>query len=103
MEPFHLVGSESGVRVELLPVMDLRAAEPLKATLQEAIGRGGEVEIAASAVERFSTPCLQVLLAAAAAMDKAGITFKVTAPSDAFIGAIDDLGLFPVIMKWKVE
>ncbi|MEO5337029.1 MAG: STAS domain-containing protein [Magnetospirillum sp. WYHS-4] len=100
---FALSDSGTGCRIDLLPVMDLRAAGPFKGILEQAIGRGVEVTIAAADVERLSTPCIQVLLAATAAMEKGGIAFRIVGPTDAFISAFDDLGLFPVIMKWKVE
>lgn len=48
--------------VVLEPVLDLRAAEPLKAALLAA--RGGDVVLDGSAVERLGGLCLQVLLSA---------------------------------------
>lgn len=103
MEPFQVAASESGSRLGLLPVMDLRVAPAFRSTLLDLIAQGRPLEIAADDVERLSTPCIQVLLAGAAAMEKAGIPFRIVGPTDAFIAAFDDLGLFPIIMKWQVE
>jgi anti-anti-sigma regulatory factor len=103
MEPFQVTATESGSRIDLLPVMDLRVSPPFHATMVDLVARAKPLEIAAPDVERLSTPCIQVLLAAAQALEKAGTPFKIVAPSDAFIAAFDDLGLFPVIMKWRVE
>ncbi len=50
------------VILNLVPVLDLPAASPLRAMLME--HRGSDVEVDASNVERLGGLCLQVLLAA---------------------------------------
>lgn len=89
-------------RLSLTPVLDLRVAEPLLQAFREAVEHGGELVIDASMVERMSTPCIQILLAATAELETKGVPFSLFGPTDAFIEAFDDLGLFPVLMKWKV-
>ncbi len=84
----------------ILPdVLDLPAAQPLRDRLAQSIG-GGAVEVDAATVERMSTPCAQVLLAAARAADAASTTFKIVNCSDAFRMALADLGLAAEFAKW---
>jgi anti-anti-sigma regulatory factor len=59
--------------------------------------------IDASAVDRLSTPCVQILLSAVQHMEQHGISFVIRSPSDAFVTAFDDLGLFSYLMKWPVQ
>ena len=49
----------------LAPVLDLIQADSLKAQLLEAFAQGAPVMLDAGAVQRVSSPCLQVLVAAA--------------------------------------
>jgi chemotaxis protein CheX len=71
----------------LLPeVLDLTAAGPLAADL---LGlRGAAMTLDASQVKRLGGLCLQVLLAAQAAWDADGQTFRVAARSPAFDEAL---------------
>ncbi len=100
---FDLKTNDDGAEIELASVMDMRAAEPLKATLLEALAGQQPLSIKADAVDRMSTPCIQVLIAAATAMQRTEMPFKLTGPSDAFIDAFNDLGLFPVLKQWDIE
>jgi hypothetical protein len=54
-------------------------------------------------VDRLSTPCVQILLSAAQHMEQNGISFVIKSPSDSFVTAFDDLGLFSYLMKWPVQ
>ncbi|OJT96030.1 MAG: hypothetical protein BGN82_06865 [Alphaproteobacteria bacterium 65-7] len=49
----------------LAPVLDLVQADTLKAELLAAFAQGAPVTLEAGAVQRVSSPCLQVLVAAA--------------------------------------
>lgn len=103
MEPFAISKSDDATQLGLVASMDLRTAEPLLHSFHEIMATGGKVVIDASAVERLSTPCVQILLSAAQHMEQHGIPFVVKAPSDAFVSAFDDLGLFSFLMKWPVQ
>ena len=72
--------------------LDLTAAEPLRAAAQEGLGLGAAA-FDGSAVERVSTPCLQVLAATALAARERGIGFRLVNPSVVLAEAIEDLGL----------
>ena len=71
------------------PVLDLKAAAPLRAALLDR--RGEALTIDASAVQRLGGLCLQVLLGARRAWAEDGRSLEVTPRSAAFDEA---LGLF---------
>ena len=73
-------------------VLDLTAALPLRDALLARL-RDGDLAVQAEAVERVSTPCLQVLAAAAAMARQRGSEFKLDHPSTVLVEAIEDLGL----------
>lgn len=84
---------------EALPLpasLDLIAALPLCQALRERL-EAGEMHLDASAVERVSTPCLQVLAAAASSARKRGIAFRLEGASAVLVEAISDLGLATAI------
>jgi chemotaxis protein CheX len=103
MDSFTVTKSDDATQIALAASMDLRAAEPLLHSFHEILAQGGRVVIDASVVERLSTPCVQILLSAAKHMEEHGIPFVVKSPSDAFVSAFDDLGLFSFLMKWPVQ
>ncbi|MFN4312373.1 MAG: STAS domain-containing protein [Ferrovibrio sp.] len=103
MDPFAITKSDDATQLGLVASMDLRTAEPLLHSFHEIMASGGKVVIDASAVERLSTPCVQILLSAVQHMEQHGIPFIVKSPSDAFVSAFDDLGLFSFLMKWPVQ
>ena len=74
----------------LAPVLDLKAAAPLKAALLER--RGHPLEIDAADVQRMGGLCLQVLLAAAAAWRNDGVSLRVGPRSEAFLDALRIFG-----------
>lgn len=90
-------------RVSLGSALDMRHAARLKQALEQALAKGREIKVDAGPVERLSTACVQILIAATVAMEKAGIPFTLLHPSEAFIEAFNDLGLHPVLMQWNIE
>jgi chemotaxis protein CheX len=64
------------------PVLDLKAAAPLKAALMDR--QGQPLMLDASGVQRFGGLCLQVLLAARRSWTDAGQLFAVAPRSAAF-------------------
>lgn len=88
------VMTEDSESVSILPAtLDRLAAESLCRTLQDGLLAGRPLQLDGSGVERVSTACLQVLLAAARSAAAREVPFAVTAPSDALIEALADLGL----------
>ena len=103
MNEIQISTTDSGAQIDLPGVLDMRAASGLKAALQQAVSGGQPLTVKASTVERLSTPCAQVLIAGQQAMVAANLGFKLSEPSDPFIDAFNDLGLFPVLKQWDIE
>jgi anti-anti-sigma regulatory factor len=91
-----------GDAANLLPqILDFTQAHPLRDTMA-ALLSGDELTLDASAVERMSTPCAQVLLATGRAAAAAGASFKIINASDAFRTALADLGLQDEFSSWMI-
>ena len=68
------------------PVLDLKAAEPLRAALLER--QGEALSLDASGVQRLGGLCLQLLLAARRSWAEAGQTLAIAPRSAAFEAAL---------------
>ena len=68
--------------VSLAPVLDLQAAEPLRAELMAL--RGRPLDLDASQVTRMGGLCLQVLMSARKIWAEDGVCLTVDQPSSAF-------------------
>jgi chemotaxis protein CheX len=84
------------VALQLAPSLDLTEAEALCLALRDRL-QDGALLLDGSAVERISTPCLQVLAAAAASAERCGAEFRLVRTSSALSVAIADLGLAATI------
>lgn len=85
----------------LSPVLDLANAQTLFESLKS-IGDDQPVTLDASAVERMSTPCVQILLAKARAVTAQGSSFRIVSASPAFVTALSDIGLEPEFKNWML-
>jgi len=74
---------EAELKLQLEPVLDVRAAGALKAALLA--HRGADLTLEASEVSRFGALCLQVLLAADAAWRADGKRLRIVNASPAFV------------------
>ncbi len=81
--------------------LTLMAAEPLRDLLHTAISTNGNLVLDASRVERLTTPCIQVLLAAGHAAEKENAHFKLQNPSQALTASLTDLGLGAELKRWR--
>jgi chemotaxis protein CheX len=84
---------------ELPPILDLICAKALRDNLAALLGQHALI-LDAGAVERMSTPCAQVILAAGWAAVSAGAPCKILNASAVFRTAIADLGLHSEFSKW---
>lgn len=87
---------ELGGVLALSACLDIAAAEGLLTRLRTAL-HDGAVRLDGSQVERVSTPCMQVLAAAATAARQTGVPFQVVSASPALCSAVADLGLTDAI------
>lgn len=99
-EPDILFEPTQGSGVRMLPqTLDLTWAKSLRETLAELLVEKS-VLIDAGAVERMSTPCAQVLLAAGRTAASTRTPFRILNASAVFRAALADLGLQPEFSKW---
>lgn len=87
--------------IVLAPVADMAVACDVTEALRDALERQSPVVIDAAAVEDLSTPCAQALAAAAASFSNANVSLSFRCPSDAFIAAINRIGLYAAMMRWS--
>jgi anti-anti-sigma regulatory factor len=73
--------------------LGLDAAAALKASLQEEMASGGAIVVQADAVEKITTPCVQILLAACLESARQQRDFRLDNPSDTLRRALGDLGI----------
>ncbi|WP_374574333.1 STAS domain-containing protein [Phenylobacterium sp.] len=74
---------QAAATVSLPAILDLQAADPLRAEILSL--RGRPLDIDASQVSRLGGLCLQVLLSARATWEADGLSLRIDQPSDAFI------------------
>jgi anti-anti-sigma regulatory factor len=89
--------------VTLGPILDLRAASPLKSTLQQGLVRGQPLMIDASAVSRMSTACVQVFTAAVLETQTSGAALVLKKSSTVFDAAFANLGLAGILDTVKSQ
>ena len=80
-------------RLALGADLNLAAAEPLRERLATALEAGEALMVDGAKVERTSTACLQVLVAAARQARRAGLAWLILDPSAALAEAVHDLAL----------
>lgn len=82
----------------LPPSLDLSVAEPLRHSLSGLLHENA-LDLDGAAVERVSTPCLQVIVAAIARARVIGVKPMLRNASPALSGAISELGLSPLFAE----
>jgi chemotaxis protein CheX len=85
--------SETQITVTLPADSDLSIAAPLASMLQQALGLKKRLCLEASHVQRLSTACIQVLIAADFYAQEHECDYILVHPSPAAIAAMTDLGL----------
>lgn len=81
--------------------LDLLAAEGLKGDLLALWQKDGDLTINGADVERVSTPCIEVLVAASIAFKEGGHAFRLKAPSSPLADAFEALGLADRLEVWR--
>ena len=95
--------SAERLSLTLDPVLDLRAAAPLKDALLQGLERKIPLLIDAGQVNRMSTACVQVLTAFMLEAQKIGTSLSLKNSSTAFDAAFADLGLAHILSGIKTQ
>ncbi|MFC3050818.1 STAS domain-containing protein [Kordiimonas pumila] len=95
--------SDKNLSFSLPQVLDLLAAQGLKDKLLEFFDLEGDLLIEGSDVERISTPCIEVLVAAQKAFKNAERAFQIKNPSEYLSEAFETLGLGTDLDQWRIS
>ncbi|SCA54850.1 conserved hypothetical protein [Candidatus Terasakiella magnetica] len=93
---------ENGVAgLSLIPILDMSVAEELLMSFRECTTLSKDVTIDSEGVERISTPCVQVMLAASIDVEANGGKFSIKNTSSGFERGMRDLGLSEYLDNWS--
>jgi anti-anti-sigma regulatory factor len=90
---------QNGAAELLPPSLDLLGAKPLCQQLPAKVLSAEPILLDGSRVERISTPCIQILVAALKSAEARGTPFRLSNPSTALAEALVDLGLQQVFAR----
>lgn len=93
--------TESGNSFILHGALTLADAADLRDSLLGVIVAGDDLYLNGSEVLRVSTPCIQVLFAAALEVESTGGHFRLVQPSQILKDAMTDLGLAGLLKHWS--
>lgn len=88
-----MTASTDALTIALPAQLDLTAAASLQRLLRETLDTSGDLKLDAEAVGVVTSPCLQILAAAALTQRSRGKTLVLTAVSPAFRRAVEELDL----------
>jgi anti-anti-sigma regulatory factor len=89
-------------QIALPSIADLRAVPHLHRQFAEILASDSDIDVHGHAVERITTPCIQLLVAAARSLDTgSGRRFRLVAPSEPLADALRDLGLEAMLDEWR--
>ena len=99
-EPAPKAATEETATLRLPPISDAGAAPALKESLSPLVLKGVSVRLVADEVERITTACIQVLIAAdrALALRRAGLV--VDEVSDQMRRTFGEMGLTAELDRW---
>lgn len=81
--------------------LDIIVVEGLRSRLVEAIEETGKLTLDASLVERVTTPCIQLFIAADKELLKNGEGLKIIQATDVMVSALKDIGLEDTYQEWS--
>lgn len=81
--------------------LDIVLVEGLRTRFVEAIEKTGNLTLDASLVERITTPCIQLLIAADQELSKNGEGLKLIQATDVVVSALKDIGLEDTYQRWS--
>ncbi len=98
--PLH-TAEQAAATLTLPALLDMRQAAPLRDLLLTALAAEAPIRLDGAAVERLTTPCAQVLLAAAADASRRHLPFQLCNPSPALGAGFTALGLKTTLNDWS--
>jgi anti-anti-sigma regulatory factor len=92
--------AEETAILTLPPISDAGAASGLKETLSPLVLKGAPIRLAAGEVERITTPCMQVLIAADRALAARNAGLVLATISEPMRQAFGEMGLAAELERW---
>jgi anti-anti-sigma regulatory factor len=99
-EPASSAAAEETATLTLAPISDAGAAPALKESLSPLVLKGVSVRLVAGEVERITTPCMQVLIAADRALAPRHAGLMVKDVSGQMRQAFGEMGLAAELDRW---
>lgn len=96
------MSSGATAEVMLPPVIDVTAAPAVLESLRWALHEQRGLKIDGSEVQEIGTAGIQMLIAAAIALEKRGEQLELHAPSDEILAAAQELGLYGALFTRAV-
>ncbi len=97
--------STSGTNAEqvfILPaIVDITCAAILYKELHEACEHAGRLVVKAAAVERMTTPAVQLITSLAVSLKQQNKQLVIAEPADAVVNVFSDLGLTAQFNEWR--
>ncbi len=97
--PVKVENDQAIMRLE--SVLDMAVADAFLGALTKTVVKHNSLVLDAEDVERVSTPCVQVMLAAALKMERTGGHFLIKNISSGFERGMRELGLVEYLEKWS--
>ncbi|WP_135078275.1 STAS domain-containing protein [Terasakiella sp. SH-1] len=100
-DSFSIKVNDGTSELSLIPILDMAVAEELLLSLRECTSMSKNIVLNIEPVERISTPCVQVMLAAAREVEASGGRFLLKNSSSGFERGMKDLGLSEYLENWS--
>ncbi|MDV7338689.1 STAS domain-containing protein [Terasakiella sp. A23] len=100
-EAFEIKVENDQVVLKLQPILDMAVADDFLESLKSCLSKHKNLTLDSSDVERVSTPCIQVLLAAGFKVEKAGGRFSIENVTSVFERGMTELGVSDCLNNWR--
>lgn len=98
---FQIEAENDKAVIKMTPVLDMSFATDLLKMLKEVVTIHKNLSLDVCDVERVSTPCIQIILAAANKVEQTGGKFSILNVSSGFERGMTELGLTEHLGKWR--
>lgn len=102
-DAFSIQSDGDNVVIGLVSILDMSVADDLLSQLRESVAGHKNLSLNAQNVERLSTPCVQIMLAAATEIENKGGRFTVENASKGFERSMRELGLSDHLKNWSAN
>jgi chemotaxis protein CheX len=102
-DAFSIQSDGDNVIIGLVSILDMSVADDFLSQMREGVAGHKNLSLNAQNVERLSTPCVQIMLSAAAEIENKGGRFTVENISKGFERSMRELGLSDHLKNWSAN